>query len=74
MHWGSGTMGWGSGIGMIAFWIIIIVVIVVIVKMLSSKSKETKEKENPIQIINRRYANGELSKEEFDSMKKDLEP
>lgn len=34
---------------------------------------KSEEKETPLEIIKRRYVKGEISKEEFDRMKKDLE-
>ncbi|WP_198552600.1 SHOCT domain-containing protein [Psychromonas sp. MB-3u-54] len=67
-------MGWGGGIGMIAFWIILIIVFVLLVKLYTSQSSVTMEKEeSPIEIIKKRYASGKIDKEEFEQKKKDLE-
>ncbi|WP_372882156.1 SHOCT domain-containing protein [Psychromonas sp.] len=74
MLWYPDMMGWGGGIGMIVFWIIIIVVIVVLVKYMTTQSPgRIERKETPIEIIKRRYANGEIDKEEYEQKKKDLE-
>lgn len=74
MHWYPDMMGWGGGIGMIIFWIILIVVIVLLVKSFTSRSSERIERrESPMDILNRRYASGEIEKEEYAEKKKDLE-
>jgi len=64
----------GAWVGWI-FWVIILAAIIwLIVRVVSSgqKSDITQEK-TPIEILKTRYANGEISKEEFDQIKKDLE-
>jgi len=74
MHWYPDMMGWGGGIGMIVFWIIVIVVIVLLVKRFASQSSQQIErKESPMEILKRRYASGEIEKEEYAEKKKDLE-
>lgn len=73
MHWNNDMMGWGGGIGMIFFWIIIIVLIVFLIKWLVSQSKRGLEKkESPMDILKRRYARGEIDKAEFEEKKNDL--
>ncbi|MGB5847897.1 MAG: SHOCT domain-containing protein [Ignavibacteriaceae bacterium] len=58
------------------FWIIIIAVIVWAVIHFTNKPKlsppNSKLEENPVDILKRRYASGEISKDEFEKMKKDL--
>ena len=63
----------GMGLGWIV-WLIIIVVIVWVVFQFKSdyRGHYYKSSESPLDIIKKRYANGEISKEEFDRMKKDL--
>ncbi len=63
----------GMGLGWIV-WLIIIVVIVWVVFQFKSDNREHyyKSSESPLDIIKKRYANGEISKEEFERMKKDL--
>ncbi len=34
---------------------------------------ETRKTETPLEVLKKRYASGEITKEEFDQMKKDLE-
>ncbi len=74
MHWYPDMMGWGGGIGMFFFWIILIVLVVVLVKWLVSQSSERVEKrDDPMDILKRRYAKGEIDKTEFEEKAKDLE-
>lgn len=77
---GPGMMGWGYGMGwfgmilMVAFWIAVIVGIVFLIRWLavSSRGHKTSLEDSPLEILKRRYARGEINKEEFDQKKKDL--
>ncbi|MBK9099470.1 MAG: SHOCT domain-containing protein [bacterium] len=58
------------------FWIIIIgLVIYLIVRFTNQKNSGTGQisNETPLDVLKKRYARGEISKEEFDSMRKDLQ-
>ncbi|MDP2655325.1 MAG: SHOCT domain-containing protein [bacterium] len=70
--WGAGNMmGWfGGGIMMIVFWALFIALIVWVVREFGGKN--SKSSSNALDILKERYAKGEISKEEFDSMKKDI--
>lgn len=67
MHFGFG------GFGMILFWVAIIAVIVVLVKFLtdSSRNRDGNSKSS-LQILEDRYAAGEIGREEFEEKKRDL--
>jgi putative membrane protein len=68
--WG-GMMSWfGGGIMMIVSWVLIIFFIVWVSKQMSDKNSKSNNKS--IDILKERYAKGEISKEQFESMKKDL--
>ncbi len=56
------------------FWIAIIVGIIFLVKWIVQQSRpgEKKREENPLEILKKRYARGEIDKEEFEQKKKDL--
>jgi putative membrane protein len=55
------------------FWILVIIGIVVLVKWLMEKDKRTSDSgENPLEILKRRYARGEIDREEFEQKKRDL--
>ncbi|MCB2181295.1 MAG: SHOCT domain-containing protein [Desulfobulbaceae bacterium] len=81
MNWmGNGGMGYGmfhGGFGMIfmfLFWLLIIWGIVSLVKYFFPK-KEYKGKplQSATEIAKMRYARGEISKDEFDRIMKDLQ-
>jgi len=69
---GAGSMmGWfGGGIMMISFWILLIALIVWIVREMGGKNISPSS--HALDILKERYANGEISKEEFESKKKDI--
>ena len=68
--------GWsfGGGIMMIIFWAAIILSIVWIVNEVSGRnnSDKTRHGKSAIEILDQRYAKGEITKEQFESMKKDI--
>jgi len=79
MWWDMGT-GWWWGLGgvlMVIFWGAIIALIVwAVVKLSKSSSKDGdggEPKKDALDIAKERYAKGEISKEEFEQIKKDLQ-
>ncbi len=64
---------WG---GHIVTWILILIgvgaLVYLLVKAGQSRDSDTSSHDPPIEILKRRYANGEISKEQFEQMKKDL--
>jgi putative membrane protein len=65
----------GMGPGMWIFWLIIFLVLVLIIKLLIStgSGQISTSAESPIEILKKRYANGEIDEEKYQSMKKELE-
>ncbi len=58
---------WGMWIFFIIFWLLIVLGIVAIVRWFNA---ETRYKESALEILEKRYAKGEISKEEFERKKK----
>jgi len=63
----------GKWILIIIFWILIIWGLVYIGKFITPSKKEENEYETALDILKKRYAKGEISKEEFEEKKKDLQ-
>lgn len=59
------------------FWLMIIGVIIWLLINQSSRNRDefhfNKPADSPLDIIKRRYAKGEITKDQFDQMKKDLQ-
>lgn len=72
--WG---MGWFGMIFMLVFWVLVIVGLVFLIKWLIQTTSSGKTVghtgSKAIDILKERYARGEISKEEFETMKKDLQ-
>jgi putative membrane protein len=78
----NGAMGWGYGMGwfgtivMAAFWIAVIVGVVFLIRWLAlsmrAGSHGATSGESALEILKKRYARGEIDKEEFEAKKRDL--
>lgn len=72
--------GWGMmspGLGSIALWVIILAVVVALVYFLvrtgRSHGSATGAEGTPLEILRRRYAKGEITKDQFDEIRKNLD-
>ena len=73
MHWGDYGCGMGFGwLWMVLFWVLVIGSIVYAVRSASWHATHSHGKESPLDILKKRYAKGEITKDEFDRMKDDL--
>ncbi len=74
--WGSG--GWGMGFGflfMLLFWGLVIVGIVALFRwsMVQKTPTGKPHGKSPLEILQERYARGEIEHDEFEQKKRDLE-
>ena len=67
--WGHGPF-WGGGIFMVIFWICLIFLVVSFIR---SPVKERAKKETAIDILKKRYATGDITREEFEQVKIDIQ-
>jgi len=78
--WGPGG-GWAGSffvipiILMLGFWIAVIIGIVFLVRwvLATGKKHEMRPEETALDILKKRYAKGEISKEEFETIKHDIQ-
>ena len=81
-YWGYNRGFFWPGFGLfdgvisILFWVLVISVIVSLFKRRHSSDEESKDEEpadlSNFEIIKRRYAQGEITKKEYEEMKKEL--
>jgi putative membrane protein len=76
MGWGYGT-GWFGSILMVAFWVAVIVGIIFLIRWLVLSTRggvsASRSEDSALEILKRRYARGEINKEEFEEKRKDLQ-
>ena len=82
IQWGWHGYGMGPGIqwgwlgigfiSMIIFWGLVILGLIFLIRWLAGLSKTTRREESALDILKKRYARGEINREEFEEKKKDL--
>ena len=76
MHWDYGWgMGWGMGFGwvfMIFFWVLVVLGIFYLIRIVMTDTKKEAGGDTALDILKKRYAKGEITKEEFEKIKNDL--
>jgi putative membrane protein len=75
-HWGGWMWGagmWLGGLAMLIFWGALIVGAVLVVRLLGGLPSHD-ERTSPLDVLKRRYASGEITREQYEQMRKDLEP
>lgn len=73
----NGFGGWGMGLGfifMLLFWGLIILGIVALIRWLMTQSfpYHSPRDKSPLEILQERYARGEIGREEYEQKKRDL--
>jgi putative membrane protein len=70
MHW---TNGFGGGWMMIFWWLLIIGIGYGLFQLFrTNQHRKSNSDENPLKILEKRYARGEITKSEFEQKKKEL--
>ena len=71
-----GAWGWGMSFGwifMILFWILVVLGIVALAKWLFSTTGSGESGKRPLEILKERYARGDIAREQYEQMRRDLE-
>ena len=64
--------------GGLFFWILIVLAVIILIAVISKRRRSgpvenPSSRETPLDILKKRYARGELTKEEYERMKQDLQ-
>jgi putative membrane protein len=70
--YGNGHDVWGF-LFMFFVMVLIVVGIVIVVRSVSRDAHHTGHNEDALDVLKKRYAKGDISKEEFDRIKKDIQ-
>lgn len=67
----------GGGLGMLLFWLLVVVGVIWLIAAFTPRTASAVQTgsapaESPLDILKRRYANGEINKEQFEEMKNTL--
>ncbi len=70
----GGGMWFGGGFGWI-FWIVVIVAVVWIIKAVSGNNSVSHKpaEDDPLEILKKRYARGEIDEQEYEHKRKELD-
>lgn len=71
MHYMWGTWGIGMALVMLIFWVLLIAALVYGIRWLAAQSRSDAP-ERPLDVAKRRYASGEITREQFEQLKRDL--
>lgn len=67
------TGGWAGMVWMIVFWVAILAVVYLIVRSLGSSEARAGRARDAMEILDERFARGEISEEEYTSRRRVLE-
>jgi putative membrane protein len=70
-------MNYGCGFGGIFMWIFFVIIAALVayfvIQTIRTKTTGVMPQETPLDILKKRYAKGEITKEDYDRMKKDID-
>lgn len=69
-HWG---FGFGHGLFGIVFWIIVIALVVLVLRALVGGGAGDRQEMSALEVLRKRYARGEIDRDEFERRRRDLE-
>lgn len=76
MHMMWGSFGIGMMLFMLAFWVLVIVGVVVLIRWawtgMAGAPQKGVSTETALEILEKRYARGEIDKEEFEARRRDI--
>jgi putative membrane protein len=78
MMWGLGYGGWGHWLGwlgpvvMVGVWALVIAGGVFLVRFLVRQARGQGQSDSALEVLKRRYAQGDISREEFEEKRRDL--
>ena len=64
---------WFGGMGWFMWIFVVGIPLTLIIGIYMLLSSERRVSEDPLDILNKRYANGDISREEFERMKRDID-
>ncbi len=68
-----GSYGWAWGVGMMVFWgALLVLVALVVLRLLRHHEGTHVSRTTPLDIAKERYAKGDITKEQFEELKKSL--
>ncbi len=78
MGWFADGWGWAGWwgthmLGGFLFWLIVIVAAALLVRQLANGGPGPDGGESPLEILKKRYAGGEINRDEFDLKRRDLQ-
>jgi putative membrane protein len=65
-------MGGGMGFLMILFWVVVLIALALLLSAVFSSRRPSSHTESALEILQKRYARGEIDKDRFDAMRRDL--
>jgi putative membrane protein len=66
-------MGGGMGFLMMLFWAVVLIALVLLISAVFSGRRPSSHTESALEILQKRYARGEIEKDRFDAMRRDLQ-